>query len=104
MRPLLAVLVAVAVAVAGCATEEKDDQDPTGSSGDPAVNNTTSAPVVFKGEGQVTAGAVGASLGSGGVEFTVESGATLLFAELAWDDEVQDLDLSLSSPSAVRGR
>jgi hypothetical protein len=43
---------------------------------------------------------MGGSLGGESTAFEVTSNVTLLYAEIAWDDPVQDIDLALASPDA----
>lgn len=105
MRPLIALLLALAVAFSGCASDSKDEQDPGTGDGGSVVNNTTVGPKVFTGTGTVVASAGtsqtgGGGFSQGGLEFAVEVGATLLFAEIEWDDPVQDLDMGLASPES----
>ncbi|MHB1262776.1 MAG: hypothetical protein ACYC2H_13800 [Thermoplasmatota archaeon] len=57
-------------------------------------------PTVVRGAGMITASGPVLAVGGESVPFSVASNVTLLFAEIAWDDEVQDIDLALASPSA----
>lgn len=58
------------------------------------------APTVVRGTGTITASGPVLAVGGESIPFTVGDNVTVLFAEIAWDDEVQDIDLALASPSA----
>ncbi|MFA5943053.1 MAG: hypothetical protein WC876_01150 [Candidatus Thermoplasmatota archaeon] len=58
------------------------------------------APTVVKGTGMITASGPVLAVGGESLAFSVGSNVTLLYAEIAWDDAVQDIDLALASPSA----
>lgn len=108
MRTLLACLLALCLsaALAGCSDDNGGDGGtPTGA---PPTDddNETAQDTTFRLNGTSGVGAgvpMGPSLSSQGdsLDFTVEENATLIFAELAWDDPVVDLDLALRSPNAV---
>jgi hypothetical protein len=57
-------------------------------------------PTVVEGTGMITASGPVLAVGSAAVPFSVGSNVTLVFAEIQWEDEVQDIDLALASPSA----
>ena len=58
------------------------------------------APTVVKGTGMITASGPVLAVGGESLAFSVGSNVTLLYAEISWDDSVQDIDLALASPSA----
>src|SRR5688500_6855980 len=74
----------------------------TAGGGDDAGLPPPAAPTVIRGTGMVTASGPVLALGSGATPFLVAENVTLLHAEIAWDDEVQDIDLALASPGAGR--
>lgn len=57
-------------------------------------------PTVIRGTGMITASGPVLAVGSESLPFSIGPNVTVLFAEIAWDDEVQDLDLALASPQA----
>jgi hypothetical protein len=57
-------------------------------------------PTVVEGTGMIVASGPVVALGGDSMPFTVEANVTLLYAEIEWKDEVQDIDLALASPSA----
>lgn len=101
MRIFLSLVLLVALLSAGCTDAPEDtDQDDTQDTTNTETNATAPEPKVFTGSGTATASTSVGGFSSGGLEATVEQGATLLYAELQWDDPVADLDLALSSPSS----
>lgn len=102
MRVLLTFLMASVIVVSGCVEGDDDSGDDDTSSTDDGAgtNNTTLEPAVFDGSGTATVSTSAGGLSQGGLDFTVDPGATLLYAELAWDDPVADLDLALASPAS----
>ena len=48
----------------------------------------------------ITASGPMLAVGGEPVLFSVASNVTLVYAEIVWEDEVQDIDLALASPSA----
>jgi len=100
--PILGLLV-LAAALAGCADDDSGDGDngPTTTTQIPGGNETLE-PFVKAGTGSsgtsAGAGGTGVSLGGSGGDFAVEENATLIFAEIRWDDPAQDIDLALDTP------
>ncbi|HUR24587.1 MAG TPA: hypothetical protein VM327_01045 [Candidatus Thermoplasmatota archaeon] len=71
-----------------------------GDANDRRSESGTVPPSVVDGTGMITASGPVFALGGESLQFTVEDNVTLVFAEIVWEDEVQDLDLALASPSA----
>jgi hypothetical protein len=74
---------------AGCLEGARDDDPPVAT-----------PPTVVRGAGMVTLSGPVLAIGSEATPFAVAPNVTLLYAEIVWDDEVQDIDLALASPSA----
>jgi hypothetical protein len=58
------------------------------------------SPTVVEGMGMITFSGPVAAVGSEALRFAVGSNVTLVYAEIEWEDEAQDIDLALASPSA----
>lgn len=102
MRTLLVLLTLTAAALAGCAGDDSgsDATTPTGTDDNTGGTNVTESPQTFQGDGVITASATVITTGGDPLDFTIGADATLLFAEIRWDDPVQDIDLALRSPDA----
>lgn len=101
----LAILLAtLALLFAGCSDDDGGDTTPTPTP-TPDGDGAPMEDMVFRLNGTSGVGAGvpgGGSISSQGdsLDFTVEENATLLYAELAWDDPVTDLDIAVRSPAA----
>ena len=93
MNRTLVLAFAVAAAFAGCLDAGPGAE---GSESEPAWQ----PPTIVKGTGVLTASGPVLAVGGEGLPFTVGSNVTLVHAEIVWEDEVQDIDLALASPSA----
>ena len=82
---------AVVAAVAGCLEQD-------GEGADEGVGSVP--PTVIRGVGMITASGPVLAVGGESMVFQVGSNATVLHAEIVWEDPVQDIDLALASPSA----
>jgi hypothetical protein len=84
--------VAVLLAFAGC----------IGSPDDGAARDDTvpDSPSVVEGTGMIVASGPVLAVGGDSMPFNVTGNVTVLYAEIVWEDEVQDIDLALASPSA----
>lgn len=93
-----AAFAVLALALAGCAEggQEAPWTGPVDENGDPIEM----APTVIQGTGSITASGPVLAVGGEATPFTVTPGVTLLFAEIQWEDPVQDVDLALASPEA----
>lgn len=98
-RLAICALAALAVLASGCLSD--DDLPPSDGGPDGAPGSTDAQPpTVLRGEGQITASGPVVAVGGTPMTFSVAPNATLLLAEIAWDDPVQDINLALASPSA----
>jgi hypothetical protein len=86
------------VALAGCSDGGGPGDGPLLV--DDEGNPLPAEPTVIHGTGSITASGPVLAVGGASTAFTVPDNATLLYAELEWDDPVQDLDLALASPDA----
>jgi hypothetical protein len=93
MRWTLGLAFALALAFAGCL-------DPRPGDGAAEDRPAWDAPTVVDGTGMITASGPVLAVGGESLPFTVGSNVTLAYAEIVWEDEVQDIDLALASPSA----
>jgi hypothetical protein len=60
----------------------------------------TVMPTVVEGMGMIVVSGPVAAVGGDTLLFTVGDNVTLVYAEIEWEDDVQDLDLALASPNA----
>lgn len=94
MKAMALFALAVALASAGCL-------EAGGGAGEDGEDDLMAdPPTVVAGTGMITASGPVLAVGGESLAFSVGSNVTLLFAEIAWEDEVQDIDLALASPSA----
>jgi hypothetical protein len=91
MKWILALASAALLAFSGCLD---------GGAGDGNDLTVPEPPEVVRGMGMITASGPVLAFGSTALEFTVGSNVTLVYAEIVWEDPVQDIDLALASPSA----
>lgn len=82
--------------MSGCLSSPSSSAPPmhAGTAADPAPAT------IVRGTGSIAASGPALAVGGASIPFTVTSNVTLLFAEIAWDDPVQDIDLALASPEA----
>lgn len=93
MKWMTSLAFALALAFAGCLEAGgREDMAEDGTRMEP--------PTVVEGTGMITASGPVLAVGGETMAFTAGSDVTLVFAEIAWDDEAQDIDLALASPSA----
>jgi len=91
MKRMTGLALALFLAMGGCLDSG------SGSDDEPSV---PVGPTIVRGSGMITASGPVLAVGGETIPFSVGSNVTVLFAEIAWDDEVQDIDLALASPSA----
>lgn len=93
MKWMMGLAFALALAFAGCLD--------AGAGSDGAQDRARmEPPTVVAGTGMITASGPVLAVGGESMTFMAGSNVTLVYAEIAWDDEVQDIDLALASPSA----
>jgi hypothetical protein len=90
MKSTLVLTALALLAFAGCLDSEDSDRE----------RIVPEPPQVMQGMGMITASGPVLAFGSPALEFTVASNVTLLYAEIVWEDAVQDINLALASPSA----
>jgi hypothetical protein len=100
MRLILTLAVTSLLALSGCLDGDGDGATSSSSSSTVPPDVTPGQPTVVHGSGTITASGPVLAIGGASIPFTVDGNVTLLFAEIAWDDPVQDIDLALASPSA----
>lgn len=93
MRWTVGLACASVLAFAGCVgpgggDERRGDQSAFGE------------PTVVSGTGMITASGPVLAVGGEALAFEVAPNVTLVYVQIAWEDEVQDIDLALASPSA----
>lgn len=91
MKRTLALAAAALLAFSGCLD---------GGGGDGRDVLVPDPPQVVEGMGMITASGPALAFGSTALEFTVAANVTLAYAEIVWEDPVQDINMALASPSA----
>lgn len=91
MKSILALSALALLAFSGCLD---------GGDGGDRDQIVPDPPQVVQGMGMITASGPVLAFGSPALEFTVASNVTLVYAEIVWEDAVQDINLALASPSA----
>ena len=97
---VLGTMLLIVASTAGCVSEGEDDEAGPSTDTSAANNATARLPEVFQSDGSITASGPVVGVGGADPSFAVGDGATLIYAQIQWDDATQDIDLALGSPTA----